>query len=588
MFDYGTGGTLDRAQGAHARRRLKGGLSSSMPRSPSLAAAAALVLAHALNGLDYGRAQAQSAREAPTPPTGVLPLDGVAFGVVSGVAAKPVVDRFDVEAYDIDGNSLLEPLELEKSVYDFLGPGRTAADIDGARLALEEAYHRRGYDSVVVQVPAQTVADHVVRLQVVEAVVGRLRVTGSKYYSIEQVKQEAPALAEGAVPNFQLAQQEIAELNRVSGRQVTPLVQPGKAPGTVDIDLKVNETEPLHASVEVNNDHSADTTALRTTTSVRYDNLWQAGHTVSLSYAVAPQNRNESEVEAGSYLAPVPNSHLSLMLYGYNSNSNVATLGDVAVLGKGYAVGVRAINQLPSVGSISQTLTVGGDFKHFYQLISAGTAGTPPTESAVDYGALTTVYTLQTDSAASSSHATLGVTAGLRSAARDEAVFQVNRANSRSNFVHLNLDAEHTQNLPNDFVLDLRATAQVANTALLSGEQFSSGGLGSVRGYHQSAAVGDEGAFGSVELRGPAITLLPPRYLTNWRFYAFGDAGGAWLLKPLVDQKDSFSLYSAGLGARFQLLRRIDGNVLIGAPLTSVRGTDVARGYAQFSLKAGF
>ncbi len=539
---------------------------------PSLTAVAAFVLSHALCGVaDAAEAaeQAKAAQDAAAADAGSAPT-------------------FDVEAYDVDGNSLLDTLTIEKAVYPHLGPARSKTDIDNARQALEDAYHKRGYDSVVVEVPAQTVADHVVRLHVVETTVGRLRVTGTRFYSVEDVKRQTPALAEGASPNFQVAAAEIADLNRESGRQVTPLVQPGKAPGTVDVDLKVTETEPLHASLELTNDHPVDTTPLRLTATLRYDNLWQRGHTVSVSYAVAPEDRAQSQVFAGSYLALVPQSRWSILLYGYQSNSNVATLGDVTVLGKGYAIGMRGIDQLPPLGPVTQTLSVGFDFKHFYQLLASASTTAAPTESAVDYWPLTAVYSVQLDTAASSTHASLGATAGLRTAARAEYVFQVNRAYADGNFIHVNLDVDHTRNLPLGLVGDVHLTAQASNQPLLSGEQVSAGGLSSVRGYLQSAAVGDQGVVASLELRSPLINVAPRRWLDDWRMFGFGDFGQTWLEKPLADQKSQTLLYSAGLGARFQLFERLNGNVVLGVPLAAVRGIDVGRPYTLVSLKSGF
>jgi hemolysin activation/secretion protein len=518
---------------------------------PSLIAAAAVVLTPALCGVACAAADQPPARDA-------------------SAVETPATPTFDVEAYDVDGNSLLDPLTIEKAVYPHLGPGRSKADIDGARQALEDAYHGRGYDSVVVEIPAQTVADHVVRLHVVETTVGRLRVTGTKFYSIEDVKRETKALAEGGVPNFRAAQTEIAELNRNPDRQVTPLVQPGKIPGTVDIDLKVAEQQPVHASLEMNNDHPVDTTPLRMTASFRYDNLWQLGHTASFSYAVAPEDRDQSEVFAASYLAPVPDSHWSTMLYGYHSNSNVATIGDTAVLGKGYSVGVRGIDQLPAFGPMTQSLSVGFDFKHSYQLVSAGSGKAAPVESAVDSWPLVAVYSVQLDTAASSTHASLGVTAGIRGDARTDYVFsQENRAYAHGDFVHADLDIDHTDTLPLGMAANLRLTAQVADVPLISAEQFSAGGLSSVRGYRQAAAVGDDGVFASAELRSPVITFLPRKLIDDWRLFVFGDAGDAWLLHPLPDQKSTFQLYSAGFGARFQVLQRVDGTLLLGVPLAA-------------------
>jgi len=95
-------------------------------------------------------------------------------------AATGAEPRFDVEAYDVDGAKLLKQEEIETAVYPFLGPGRTRDDVEHARAALEKAYHDRGYQSVVVEVPAQSVSEAVIRLHVVEAPIGRLRVMGSR------------------------------------------------------------------------------------------------------------------------------------------------------------------------------------------------------------------------------------------------------------------------------------------------------------------------------------------------------------------------------------------------------------------------
>lgn len=107
------------------------------------------------------------------------------------------------------------------------------------------------------------------------------------------------------MPNFTQAPAELAPVNAQPGQQVVPTLKPGSLPQTMDVTLKVNVTYPLHASVEVNNDHSADTPELRTVANVRYDNLWQAGHTISATYIVAPQDRHAAEVYALSYLAPL-------------------------------------------------------------------------------------------------------------------------------------------------------------------------------------------------------------------------------------------------------------------------------------------
>ncbi|MEA1157606.1 ShlB/FhaC/HecB family hemolysin secretion/activation protein, partial [Klebsiella pneumoniae] len=72
-------------------------------------------------------------------------------------------------------------------------------------------------------------------------------------------------------------------------------------PGTMDVDLQVEDKNPWHASIGLNNDYSADTRHLRSVVSLGYDNLWQLGHAISLTYFTAPQDQDNAKVWSGSY-----------------------------------------------------------------------------------------------------------------------------------------------------------------------------------------------------------------------------------------------------------------------------------------------
>lgn len=508
-------------------------------------------------------------------------------------AQPPAEPTFDINAIDVDGNTLLDETTLETAIYPHMGPGRTRADVAAARDALLEAYRTHGFQSVVVEVPRQTVAAGVVKLHVVEAPVGRLRVVGSTYHSLAEVKAAIPALAEGQVPDFNKAQAEITEANRLPDRQVTPVVHAGEAPGTIDVDLKVTDQEPVHGSLELNNENSPYTTPLRLTANIRYDNLWQLGHSVSATYVVAPQNRADAEVFAGSYVAPLWNTPFSLLLFGFNSNSNVAALGGVDVLGKGHDIGVRAIYQAPTFGAVAQSLSFGIDYKHFASLeaglaqAEAEGASLPP-QGATSYWPLTATYTLRRQTE-STTTASLGLTANLRGLGDNDAGFDYGRYRARASFIHANLDVEHTQPLPLGFQGDFRFSGQVTNTPLISSEQFSLGGYSSVRGYLEAEFLGDDGAFGSIELRSPVLFKSWPRLVQDFRLFTFLDGGDAWVLFPQTEQESVSTLYSTGVGSRFRLLDHLDGDVFAAFPLkngpTRAYGD---RAYTTFSLKAEF
>ena len=492
---------------------------------------------------------------------------------------------FQINAYDVDGNTLLDELAIETAVYPYLGPGKTPNDVEAARAALEKAYQAHGYQSVIVQVPAQSVSAGIVKLHVTEARVGQVRVTGAEYHSESAVRDEMPSLQEGQVPNFNDVQRDLADVNRLPDRRVTPSLKPGQVPGTVDVELHVNDNLPVHASAEINNDHSPNTRELRTLATVRYDDLWNLGHSISATYLVAPQKPSNTEVFAASYRAPLWGTPWSLLAYGYVSDNAVATLGGTNVLGKGHTLGLRAILQLPYAASLSQSVNFGVDYKHFDQNL---TLGPTSLQTPITYFPLSVVYSLQylTDHAT----ANLAITGalGIRGPGSSTRTFQLNRAFAQADFAVLKVDADYTETFNGGAEGVVRMAGQIANQPLVSSEQFSAGGNSSVRGYLQSEAVADDGVNASLELRTPSLAAHVGAPLEEWRFYGFVDAAHLWLLNPLAEQRSQFSLYSVGVGTRVAAFRYLRGDIALAIPLSDGPTTQAGDPAAIFSVKAEF
>ena len=464
-------------------------------------------------------AHAQASPAAPAPasapstasPSGTSPSSPPAPAQQTQPAAKAPERRVDIDAYDVDGNTILDQEAIEAAVYPFLGPQRTREDVEAARKALEQAYQTRGYQSVVVEIPPQTVTNGLVKLHVVEAPIGRLRVVGSQYSLPSTIKSQVPALTPGTVPNIQVAQAQLNDVNRLPDRRVTPILKPGQVPGTIDVDLHVTDTLPLHASAEVNNDHSPNTDPLRTIATVHYDDLWQMGQSASFTWLRAPQNVHSGQVFSGSYLAPVWGSPWNILVYGYDSNSDVNTLGGTNVLGDGYTAGARGVLQLPSFGDFAQTFSFGLDYKHFLEGITFGTSGT---NAIVDYFPVTGTYNLNWVTPEISVSSQTSVVVGVRGPGSTPSEFENNRAFATSRFTHLNEDITYTQHLPFDTLGIFHFGGQLADQPLLSSEQFAAGGLTSVRGYLQSEAIGDDGILESNEIRSPSLTKFVSPFST--------------------------------------------------------------------------
>jgi len=204
--------------------------------------------------------------------------------------------KFEISEYQVEGNSVLPTLAIERAVYPYLGPGKGTLDIRAACAALGRAYQKAGYLTVVVDIPNQRVDDGIVQLRVTEGKVANVSVKGNRYYSRGVIRDRTPALAQGQVPNFPEVQQQLAQLSRTPDRQVTPLLRPGPTPGTVDVDLNVEDRLPLHGSAELNNRQSPNTTPLRFVANISYDNLWQREHSIGLTVQTAPQEPFVPEV----------------------------------------------------------------------------------------------------------------------------------------------------------------------------------------------------------------------------------------------------------------------------------------------------
>jgi hemolysin activation/secretion protein len=498
-------------------------------------------------------------------------LSGAALSAVAEAADAPgsapaapaaiTPTHLDLWEIDVEGNSVLDDALIYRTIEPFLGPQRPLEDVDRAREALEGIYRERGYKTVAVTIPRQTAREGVVRLEVVEGRIGHLNVVGSRYHSIEQIKTEVPSLAEGTVPDFNEVQKDIVAVNGQADRKVTPALKAGSRPGTIDVDLAVDDKLPLHGSVEVNNHRSQDTSELRVAGTLSYDNLWQLGHSFTASYQTAPYDQSDTRVLFASYLVRFGASPFSLLLNGIVSNSNVATIGGIQALGKGETAVVRGFYALPGTDSFFPSLYFGAAYKHFRSSTVLGGQGftTPVTYYPFTLGLS---FALREPNAVTQADLSLNFASPqLGSTGAD---LHQNRLYARGQQFYFKENLSRVAALPYDMQWVVRVAAQRSDEPLISTEQFSAGGAESVRGYLESETLGDYGFSGSLELRAPSLApLLAFGAEHSWfdevRFFSFVDGARLKLRQPQVDQTPEFDLLSAGIGLNLKLLSSIEG-----------------------------
>lgn len=468
---------------------------------------------------------------------------------VAPVRAQDAV-RFDIFEFRVEGNSLMKQEAIERAIMGSLGESKTFADVQAARAALEKTYHDAGYLSVLVRIPEQQVQSGVVVLQVTEVEVGRLRVVGSKYNLPSALRERLESVSEGQVPNFAVLQQNLGAINKGSDLKVAPVLKPGAEPGTLDIQLEVEDQVPFHGSVEINNRQPLNATPTRVIGSLRYDNLWQESHSFGLTYQASPEKPSETQAFILNYQLPIKGSTDSLSFYSVQSNSQFASLAGsgYGVIGNAQIYGVRYALSFDSNPKYQQSVTFGWDYKN--------TAQSGDSSQQIRYAPASLNYRgVWVGDVPKPSVIDITVVLGMRGfPGQSENAFDPRltltpgaSANFTSYRTALQLNREVGR-----WGLAANMDLQMASGPLLPNERYIAGGADTVRGYYEGERTGDQALRFSFELLAPAFRASS--WLgTDWggNFMAFVDEAAVVNAQPAAGQLSRYVLASAGLGLRF-------------------------------------
>jgi hemolysin activation/secretion protein len=167
-----------------------------------------------------------------------------------------------------------------------------------------------------------------------------------------------------------------------------------------------------------------------------------------------------------------------------------------------------------------------------------------------------------------------GVAFHVRGLGSASAAFDNSRFGSGGSFIYFHGDLSHTHDLPAGLQIFGKIQGQIADQPLVSSEQFSAGGLETVRGYLEGEVPGDNAFASSLEFRSPSFISLLGQKTGEWRIYIFGDTAWVTMNEPLPAQQASrFSLESYGVGSRMQILDHLSGSIDAAVPLTTQSST---------------
>ena len=482
------------------------------------------------------------------------------------------------------GNTLLPRQSIERAVYPYLGPGKSLDVVEKARTDLEQAYHAAGYGTTFVDIPDQTVNSGIVRLHVTEGQLHRVAIEGARYFSAKEIRSAIPAATVGTTPDLKALGSQVAALNtQTTDRQITPVLGPGSMPGTANLTLKVHDELPLHGSLEVDDRYTADTEKLRATASLSYTNLFNRLDNLALQYQTSPQDTSQVAVFAGGYTARLSDRGDNLSFLYIKSDSTVAALGTLSVLGKGQIFSTHM--QMPFINTArsSQTFSFGLEYKDFSESIQL--AADENFNTPISYFNLSVGHTsVWRFDGGNQFFWTSSANFGPRGAGNSDQEFANKRFRGRPDYFYLRSEANVRFALPFNAALRISAAGQYSVDPIIANEQFSIGGADGVRGYLEAEELGDIGFRSSVELGSPQLNLFEKRLsLDGFLFY---DIGRVSTIDPLEGEAANTALSSWGAGVNLFGFDHVSGTLEWARPLWDGNRTKAGDSRIHFAIRS--
>ena len=511
--------------------------------------------------------------------------------------------RVSVKRFEFAGNSVFSKRQLAKVVAGYAGRVITSEELEEARVALTKHYVDAGYITSGALLPDQDVASGVIKFQIVEGQLTEIDLHGNFWYRGWWLRNQLRRAA-GRPVNFnnlkvglQLLRQN-PTISRINA-ELKPAVKLG---GSI-LDVALKDEHPFRAGFEISNKRPPSVS--EGLGELYLTDLNFTGHNdpIDLRWGLVRWTKdgavNYADFDniSGSYEFPVTPWDTTLTVRAGKSDSSIIdeTFAALGITSHSTEFGLTLRQPIYKTLNNTVTLSASADRKHSetfllgrpFTLSSGAIDGKTDifaTRLAIDWVNRSQVHVLALHAGFNLGIYGLGSTradpllaGGTTSAAGNAQGFEPEIPDSKffswlgqAQYVRRIFDTETLRkkpdqtgwNLLRETLLVLRVNAQLSDEPLLSLEQFSIGGMQSVRGYRENQLLRDNGVFASVELRiplwlakdkSPIVSLAP-----------FFDWGAGWNVNKVDDNYQP--IYSAGVGLLINATRHAQVTLYWGHP----------------------
>ncbi|MCL2485163.1 MAG: BamA/TamA family outer membrane protein [Endomicrobia bacterium] len=413
--------------------------------------------------------------------------------------------------------------------------------------AINNEYMLKGYIASQAYLTEQDITTGNLFVSLMEGIVDKVNVKGNKTTSEKYIRRYVTFNDNVDNFNAKVTNQEILDFNAANDAKVRITLSPGEVFGTSDVDLIVDEPNRYSLGIFVDNSGQEETglirygayTTVRSLT--RYRDIFNLGGVFS----------DGSKAMYVSYEIPEPFFGMRVGAGFDYSDTEIVNGGlrTLNVTGNYYSAYIFA--KRPFL--VRENTTTNVNF-------------TATTKKGASYISNFMTQDTKTDTLAVTGDNTLLTTFGYlyNMLSYTQGLKMIE---GQTNFEKISYYGEAYCGLPYNFGINAKLRATAAFDTVPSSEQFSIGGMNTVRGYREGMLMAKNGAAANAELNYD-IKFIKYKYIDFTRVFGFFDYG---VIFP--DNEFDFypdfekMIYSTGFGIKIGILKYIDANVVWAIPL---------------------
>jgi hemolysin activation/secretion protein len=468
-------------------------------------------------------------------------------------------------------------------VRDLIGKTVTIDQLEQMRVAVTLVYVNAGYINSGAVIDDQSVADGAVVIRIVEGKLTDVQISGNKRLRDRYLRGRIFASARPPLSLQSLRDQlEILRQNpNIS--QINAELRPGAEPGDAALDVRVQENNPYQVGLIFDNHRSPSVGAERVSFFAETSNLLGFSDTFHVQAALTDGGIKQMRLighENGDppfsdwpevfvdYTVPVTPNDLTLTFSFQKSDSSVieAPFQDLGIDSELLSYTVSARQPIYRTPASELALFLSGNVKQNKTFLlgepfsfSPGAENGVSNATSIRFGQ-EYFYRDVKQAIALRSTFSVGV----------DAFNATTGSGADGQYWSWIGQAQYVRRLGSSNIQGVaRLNVQLTDQPLLAIEQFSVGGVDTVRGYRENTFVRDNGITGSLELRIPVYSQ--PARQTEITLIPFFDVGYAW---NHSGDPDSDVISSLGVGASIDYTKHLSAQVFWGLPLNDVDDSD--------------